>query len=204
MKSLVNICFEVIYVNKISCDELPKTLISKFNYLKDINDNVNIHDYEFLVYYNDLFEITKRRLIHFGRNYDEIVSKIRWHYLTMDQKMSIQFIRKFKDRVNWGMLSLGNRSEEFIREFQNYVHWKDISLHQTLSEEFIREFQHRVDWDCITAQQNLSESFFREFQHLISWRCISSVHLFSDEFINEFYDKFDWEYIQYIEDMSRM
>jgi len=38
-------------------------------------------------------------------------------------------------------------SEDFIREFKNEVDWENISMYQTLSEDFIREFGKKVKWE---------------------------------------------------------
>jgi hypothetical protein len=54
--------------------------------------------------------------------------------------------------------------EDFIREFKDNVDWYWISLHQTLSEDFIREFQDKVYWYHISWYQKLSTNFINEFK----------------------------------------
>ena len=62
------------------------------------------------------------------------------------QNISKDFIRKFKDKVNWYWISSKIKlSEDFIREFQDKVNWYWISCKQKLSEDFIREFQDKVN-----------------------------------------------------------
>ena len=61
-------------------------------------------------------------------------------------KLTEDFIREFKDKVNWCYISYYQKlSEDFIREFKNKVNWIWISKYQKLSENFIREFQYNVD-----------------------------------------------------------
>lgn len=57
-------------------------------------------------------------------------------------------------------------SEEFIREFKDRVNWNYISHVQILSEDFIREFKDRVDWTNIFKRQKLSKKFRKEFECL--------------------------------------
>lgn len=76
-----------------------------------------------------------------------------------------EYIRKFKDNVNWYRISRKQKlSESFIREFKDKVNWIYISKYQTLSENFIREFKDKVDWYWISKYQTLSEDFIREFK----------------------------------------
>ena len=45
-------------------------------------------------------------------------------------------------------------SENFIRKFKDEIDWSWVSICQTLSEDFIREFKDKVDWDYIYNHQN--------------------------------------------------
>lgn len=60
-------------------------------------------------------------------------------------------------------------SEEFIREFKDYVNWYYVSSSQSLSENFIREFKDSVDWRYIGIRQNLSKEFIYEFYDKVDW-----------------------------------
>jgi hypothetical protein len=54
-------------------------------------------------------------------------------------------------------------SEEFIREFKDNVNWSEISKYQKLSEEFIREFEDEIKWYSISTYQKLTKEFIKEF-----------------------------------------
>ena len=87
----------------------------------------------------------------------------------MHQKLSEEFIRKFKNKVDWGCISAYQKlSEDFIRKFQDKVYWDYISKFQNLSEDFIREFKDKVDWNEISECQKLSKKFRNEFNLKIS------------------------------------
>ena len=87
-------------------------------------------------------------------------------------KLSEEFIREFKDKVNWRYISGCQKlSEDFIREFKDKVLWNYISGYQKLSEDFIREFKDRVDWLYILKCQELSEEFKEEFKKELRILC---------------------------------
>ena len=96
-----------------------------------------------------------------------------WGRISKYQHLSEDFIREFKDKVDWYYISkYQHLSEDFIREFKDMVNWECISTYQHLSEDFIREFKDKVDWGWISRYQHLSEDFIREFKLTIpkdSW-----------------------------------
>jgi len=79
----------------------------------------------------------------------------------------IQYIESIIDEgsINWELISIHQKlSEKFIRKFQDKVNWEWISQFQKLSENFIREFQDKVDWWYIIVYQNLSQDFITEMK----------------------------------------
>ena len=113
--------------------------------------------------------------------------KVDWYYISRDQVLSEDLIRKFKDKVVWYYISQYQvLSEDFIREFKDEVNWRCISECQVLSEEFIREFKDKVNWSCISRSQVLSEDFIREFKDKVDWYWISHSQVLSEDFIREF------------------
>ena len=116
-----------------------------------------------------------------------------------DIKKKIEWEQYYDPNFNWNNPILyscdNNLSEEFIREFKDKVDWEYISISQMLSEDFIKEFQNKVDWTYISECQQLSEDFIKEFQNKVDWKMISSYQKLSEGFIREFKDKVDWLYI---------
>ena len=117
--------------------------------------------------------------------------KWRADKIILGEKYSIEnFIRKFKDKVDWSRISQYKKlSEDFIREFKDKVDWKRISRYQKLSEDFIREFKDQVNWERISLCQTLSEDFIREFKDKVDWDYISCYQKLSEDFIREFKDR---------------
>ena len=93
-------------------------------------------------------------------------TKVRKEVQKLIKKLELNCtVREFQDKVDWYDISINQKlSEDFIREFQDKVDWDSISKYQKLSEDFIKEFQDKVDWDCISYYQKLLKRFQKEFQ----------------------------------------
>ena len=118
-----------------------------------------------------------------------------WSYISINQKLSEDFIREFQDRVIWFLISeYQELSEDFIREFHEELDWLLISKYQKLSEEFILEYQDYVFfgisdyWMNISQYQKLSENFIRENENKVCWKYIFKYQKLSENFRKEFQD----------------
>ena len=114
--------------------------------------------------------------------------------------LSEDFIREFKDKVDWSAICRYQKlSEEFIEEFQDKLYWKHISGYQELSVEFIKKFRHKIDWELLSCSKYIDEDTLRKFQYSIDWDRVSRFAEFrfltdkqlSEKFIEEFQNKLD-------------
>jgi hypothetical protein len=89
------------------------------------------------------------------------------------KKYSEEEIRKVINKLDyydWYYISINQKlSENFIREFKNKINWINISRYQKLSEDFIRDFQDKIDWLNIRYNEELqvSDKFCEEFDEKI-------------------------------------
>ena len=126
----------------------------------------------------------------------EFKNEVNWNFISCCQHLSEDFIREFQYEVNWDYIAADQQlSEDFIREFADRVDWEYISIYQHLSEDFIGEFMHKIDWCLILKYQHLSEDFIRKSKGWIHWGLISRYQRLSKEFIEEFKDKLDMGFI---------
>ena len=129
---------------------------------------------------------------------------IDWRYISINKKLSEEFIREFQNKFNWVDISCHQKlSEDFIREFKDKLDWTRISTYQKLSEDFIKEFQNRVNWSYISMYQKLSENFIRKFKNYVDWKLISKYQKLSEDFICEFQNKVDWDCISKHQKLSK-
>ena len=113
-----------------------------------------------------------------------------WRFIFEFLNLSEAFISKYHDYQNgdyWDEISLNQKlSENFIREFQNEVDWCSISREQILSEDFIEEFKDQVDWLRISIGQKLSDKFLKKFSNKIKWNYYFNNQEASFEIIKKF------------------
>ena len=114
------------------------------------------------------------------KQFKDIKKKIKWE----------QYYNPDFDWDNWEFYADNTLTEDFIREFKDKVDWEYISEFQKLSEDFIREFKDNVSWSFVSINQKLSENFIREFQDKVDWFLIYAYQTLSKEFKEEFKDKF--------------
>lgn len=67
------------------------------------------------------------------------------------------------DWRDWDFYANNTLSEDFIREFKDKVDWMAVCRYQKLSEDFIREFQDKIQWGVLSVYHDLSDSFKTEF-----------------------------------------
>jgi hypothetical protein len=106
-----------------------------------------------------------------------------------DIKRKLEWEKYYNPYFDWYDLAFyadNTLSEDFIREFKDKVDWEFVSEYQDLSEDFIREFKDKVDWYWISFRQILSEDFIREFQDKVNWNMVLTYQKLSREFKNEY------------------
>ena len=132
-------------------------------------------------------------------------NQINWHWISMYQKLSEDFIEKYKDKVYWSCISIYQKLlEDFIDTYADKVNWISISMYQNLSENFIEEHKYNVNWYCISKYQKLSKQFIEKYKNNLNIRAIKdSWHYKSTEFKKQavintgLYDCYDDYFIAY-------
>lgn len=180
MLSCINNIYES-YSQKTIRDNISKLDFDKISRNKNLNN-------EFILAYRDKLNMRKvfqNNIISedfLYKNYNKFNHK----YFLQYQDLSEDFIESIAGRLDaddWRLISFRQKlSENFIRKYKDVIDWQTISSTQILSLEFIREFQDSVCWDDISAFQDLNMSFIKEFQDRINLKRISH-HKLTKEFI---------------------
>ena len=64
-----------------------------------------------------------------------------WDVLSKEATLSAEFIREFKDKLNWFRLSIyQDFSEPSLREFKDYILWNNYFFRQKVSYQIIKQF----------------------------------------------------------------
>lgn len=68
-----------------------------------------------------------------------------WDFISKYRKMPIDFIRKYKNKINWEEASaFQNFSEDELREFSDKIDWLTIFLKYELSKDLLYDFQSEI------------------------------------------------------------
>jgi len=65
----------------------------------------------------------------------------------------------------WWVCGHEQLSENFIREFKDKVLWNIISFRQNLSDDFIREFKYKLWLDHLIKEKKISQQFYNELKN---------------------------------------
>lgn len=121
-----------------------------------------------------------------------------WCTLTSTQNLSLEWIKKHTDIIDFSVLIKKKLSKEILCEFLDKFNWNDICEYQILDEDFIIKYANFVNWNLISKYPNLSEQFITKYADFVDWNLISKYSNLSKEFIIKFKNKLDWKCISYI------
>jgi len=113
-----------------------------------------------------------------------------WDDMSIRCPMTMFMIAENYDKVNWELICQYQRlTEDFMRAYKKDIVWKIASRYQVLSEELMDEMKDSLDWFSISKYQRLSEKFMRAHAQYIEWNIVSRYQDMSEYFVNEFKDK---------------
>ena len=119
----------------------------------------------------------------------------RWECIPEEEDLTIGFMRRFADKLDWNTLVLWHKLPvELIEEFQDKFNWDMYCRYGWMSEEIMRRFTDKLDWRLVSMKR-MSEDFIREFQDMVVWDSISMFQDLTEDFIMEFEDRVNWETI---------
>ena len=113
-------------------------------------------------------------------NYDLIEKYsdlLNWRILTSIHKLDIEFLRRFKHKVDWKEIShtmtfIRINDYQMFREFPHHLDWVLISRWDFICEAFIDEFHDKLDWDILCSSQGLTEFLLQKYSHLLQWKSL--------------------------------
>lgn len=90
-----------------------------------------------------------------------------WYYVWSNQKISVDFINKFKQYVDWNAISSNKNALSFdiINEFHNELIWPEVTSHG-IHESILEHFIYKMDlfsWKNVGYFSKLSENFILKY-----------------------------------------
>ena len=135
-------------------------LVIKYNHLSEdfIEKHKKVMDWDYILLYQK--HISDDFII---KHKDEIT---HWDFLGVHRPVSVFLGHVLYDKINWAALAVTDKlSEEFIREFRDKLDWTRITMGyaRKFSDSFIREMKDYIDWYYLfTERKNMSMDFIRE------------------------------------------
>ena len=129
-------------------------------------------------------------------NREIIWENLMWNDIS-HQELTIDFIREFKDFLDWNVLTNTYlNSEDFLREFQDYIIWDTVSgrmkFMKNYEYDFFEEFKDKLDWVKISRWGNMDEFFIVKFENELDWDILSTVQGLTEYLIRRYHDRISW------------
>lgn len=119
-------------------------------------------------------------------------NKVFWCEISNRHDLTYDFIREFKDSVDWRCLSSNANlvlTPEFIDEFEDRWSWPYISAYKNLELDDYRRYKDKLHWSNICRNQKMSEEILREFEENLDWQNVSVWQKLSEKFIEDNLDR---------------
>ena len=103
-------------------------------------------------------------------------NKILWNEISNRHDLTYDFIREFKDSINWRCISGSANlvlSPDFISEFDDRLTWSYISAYKNLELDDYRRYKEKLYWGNVCRNQKMSEQVLREFREDLDWNNVS-------------------------------
>lgn len=135
------------------------------------------------------------------------LEEVNWNTLVKRQHLSEDFMRKYKNYLDWYWLSQEQwMTLEFIMEFADIdengvgIHWDVLPCNQEISyllnDGFVILFQNKEIWENIGWIDNLSEDCITKFKDRIpdtAWADLLEHHELSEKFLRDFISEHEQE-----------
>lgn len=123
-----------------------------------------------------------------------------WANVSAAGDINVDFIRQFKDRLNWKNLCWNhnvNFTEEFIEEFKDKIDWRNVSNSVTLPNKLIFKYADKLYFDQMAKYNgyNLSEEVVDRFGDQMDWGDISFKMRMSDQFMKRHRNKLGIDFL---------
>ena len=133
---------------------------------EDFPGQLTIKNFEKKFYWNDF---SYRYALQMGYEVHEDFLEYFSHILGWDfisaQNLSLNFIKRNMENINWDTLSKkGKLSERMMAEFKDKINWRLVSFNQEMSEPFIEQNKDRIHWLNISLTKKLSNKFIEKYK----------------------------------------
>lgn len=145
--------------------------------------------------YGNIFDWNKVSANKLSEDFiEKYKDKLNWREVLQANEFSEDFIRRYLKYMDGGLLvATQHLSEEFLWEFRDFIDWE--YLWQDVSNDFLRKATNYIHWNSYIWRKRLTEELLREFRDYLDWTVISHTQTLSEPFIKENWDKINFDYL---------
>ena len=115
----------------------------------------------------------QEKLIKLIKQFNIKVSKLKinWEYMSLYDKLDVEFCLTFKKYINFANLSRNKYlTINHIKEFKDYLDWTNLSKNYKFSVPQLKDFEEYISWQSIFFYQNLPIKTLKEnFANKMWW-----------------------------------
>ena len=90
--------------------------------------------------------------------------KINWDYMSLYDKLDVEFCLTFKKYINFANLSRNKYlTIHHIKEFKDYLDWTNLSKNYKFTVPELKDFEEYISWQSIFFYQNLPINTLKEY-----------------------------------------
>lgn len=127
--------------------------------------------------------------------------EINWNSLSGNSHINIQFVREFKDRLDWSLITSNKNlidieDENVVDEFIHLLDWSYLSKNMHLTTERLVKYKNKLNWEHVNQRfsyNDLDISHIDSIQEYIDWTKLSGASIvFTEKFLHAYRAKIDW------------
>lgn len=127
--------------------------------------------------------------------------EINWNSLSGNSHIHIQFVREFKDRLDWSLITSNKNlidieDENIVDEFIHLLDWSYLSKNMHLTTERLVKYKTKLNWELVNQRfdyNDLDISYIDSIQENIDWTKLSGASIvFTEKFLHAYRAKIDW------------
>jgi hypothetical protein len=105
---------------------------------------------------------------------DDLASAINWDDYFKYTTPTEEFVREFKEYIGdketndycWDCISDHSWSVEFLKEFKDSLNWQCLSIFQVVTMEILEMFEDKWDWDELALNNDsFTKEMFEKFKN---------------------------------------
>ena len=131
----------------------------------------------------------QEKLVKLIKQFNVKVSKLKinWDYMSLYDKLDVEFCLTFKKYINFANLSRNKYLTIYhIKEFKEYLDWTNLSKNYKFTVPQLKDFEEYISWQSIFFYQNLPIKTLKEYFAGKMWWLFLNDH--KETFIDRDYE----------------